>query len=52
MRTLIERSRIEQFFLVYKQIPIGRKEVRLNGYQGINAAIDQVKTALDSFKVN
>lgn len=46
----IERSRIEQFFMVYKRIPIGRKQVKLHGYEGVNAAIDQVKTALDNFR--
>jgi len=48
----IERNRIEQFFTIYKRLPAGRKEVKLSGYQGANAAIDQVKTALDRFKAN
>ena len=47
----IERDRIEQFFLIYKRIPSGRKEVKLNGLEGANSAIDQVKTALDTFNL-
>ena len=48
----IERERIEQFFTVYKRLPAGRKVVELNGYDGANVAIDEVKSALDKFKVD
>jgi inorganic pyrophosphatase len=48
----IERNRIEQFFAVYKRLPTGRKEVKLNGYEGASAAIGRVKTALDCFKTS
>ena len=48
----IERERIEQFFTVYKRLPAGRKVVELNGFEGANVAIDEVKSALDKFKVD
>lgn len=46
----IERARIEQFFAVYKKLPDGRKIVELKGYEGVNSAVDMLKTALDKFK--
>jgi inorganic pyrophosphatase len=46
----IERSRIEQFFAVYKKLPDGRKVVEMKGYDGVNAAVDMLKTGLDAFK--
>ncbi|MEW6633150.1 MAG: inorganic diphosphatase [Pseudomonadota bacterium] len=48
----IERERIEQFFTVYKRLPTGRKAVELNGFEGANVAIDEVKSALDKFKID
>lgn len=47
----MERSRIEQFFTVYKRLPAGRKVVGLGGFQGASAAIARVKVALDKFNV-
>ena len=46
----IERARIEQFFAVYKKLPDGRKVVEMKGYDGVNAAVDMLKTGLDKFK--
>jgi inorganic pyrophosphatase len=46
----IERSRIEQFFAVYKKLPDGRKVVEMKGFDGVNAAVDMLKTGLDKFK--
>lgn len=46
----IERARIEQFFAVYKKLPDGRKVVEMKGYEGVNAAVDMLKTGLDKFK--
>ena len=46
----IERARIEQFFAVYKKLPDGRKVVEMKGYDGVNAAVDMLKTGLDTFK--
>jgi inorganic pyrophosphatase len=46
----IERARIEQFFAVYKKLPDGRKVVETKGYDGVNAAVDMLKTGLDKFK--
>jgi inorganic pyrophosphatase len=46
----IERSRIEQFFAVYKKLPDGRKVVEMKGFDGVNAAMDMLKTGLDKFK--
>jgi inorganic pyrophosphatase len=46
----IERSRIEQFFAVYKRLPDGRKVVEMKGFDGVNAAMDMLKTGLDKFK--
>ena len=46
----IERSRIEQFFAVYKNLPDGRKVVEMKGFDGVNAAVDMLKTGLDKFK--
>jgi inorganic pyrophosphatase len=46
----IERDRIEQFFAVYKKLPAGRKVVEMKGYDGVNAAVDMLKTGLDKFK--
>jgi inorganic pyrophosphatase len=45
----IERARIEQFFAVYKKLPDGRKVVEMKGYDGVNAAVDMLKTGLDKF---
>lgn len=45
----IERARIEQFFAVYKKLPDGRKVVEMKGYDGVNAAVDKLKTGLDKF---
>jgi inorganic pyrophosphatase len=46
----IERARIEQFFAVYKKLPDGRKVVETKGYDGVNAAVDMLKTGLGKFK--
>lgn len=46
----IERERIEQFFSVYKKLPAGRKVVEVKGFEGVNAAVDSLKGALDKFK--
>jgi inorganic pyrophosphatase len=46
----IERARIEQFFAVYKRLPDGRKVVEMKGFEGVNAAVDMLKTGLDKFK--
>jgi len=46
----IERARIEQFFAVYKKLPDGRKVVEVKGYDGVNGAVDMLKTGLDKFK--
>ena len=46
----IERSRIEQFFAVYKKLPDGRKVVEMKGFDGVNAAVDMLKSGLDKFK--
>ncbi len=46
----IERSRIEQFFAVYKKLPDGRKVVEMKGFDGVKAAMDMLKTGLDKFK--
>jgi inorganic pyrophosphatase len=46
----IERARIEQFFAVYKRLPDGRKVVEMKGYDGVNAAVDMLKSGLDKFK--
>jgi inorganic pyrophosphatase len=46
----IERLRIEQFFAVYKKLPDGRKVVEMKGFDGVNAAVDMLKTGLDKFK--
>jgi inorganic pyrophosphatase len=46
----IERLRIEQFFAVYKKLPDGRKVVEMKGFDGVNAAMDMLKTGLDKFK--
>jgi inorganic pyrophosphatase len=46
----IERARIEQFFAVYKTLPDGRKVVETKGYDGVDAAVDMLKTGLDKFK--
>ena len=46
----IERLRIEQFFAVYKNLPDGRKVVEMKGFDGVNAAVDMLKTGLDKFK--
>jgi inorganic pyrophosphatase len=46
----IERARIEQFFAVYKKLPDGRKVVETKGYDGVDAAVDMLKTGLDKFK--
>lgn len=46
----IERARIEQFFAVYKKLPDGRKVVEMKGYDGVNAAVDMLKTGLDKAK--
>ncbi len=46
----IERARIEQFFAVYKKLPEGRKVVEMGGYEGVNAAVDMLKTGLDKAK--
>ena len=46
----IERSRIEQFFAVYKRLPDGRKVFEMKGFDGVNAAMDMLKTGLDKFK--
>ncbi|MBM3543759.1 MAG: inorganic diphosphatase [Alphaproteobacteria bacterium] len=46
----IERARIEQFFAVYKKLPDGRKVVEMKGFDGVNAAVDMLKTGLDKFK--
>jgi len=48
----IERARIEQLFAVYKKLPDGRKIVELKGYEGVNAAVDMLNTALDKFKTH
>jgi len=45
----IERARIEQFFAVYKKLRDGRKVVEMKGYDGVNAAVDMLKTGLDKF---
>ena len=45
----IERARIEQFFAVYKKLPDGRKVVEMKGYDGVNAAVDMLKSGLDKF---
>jgi inorganic pyrophosphatase len=47
----IERARIEQFFAVYKKLPDGRKVVEMKGYDGVNAAVDMLKSGLDKFKM-
>lgn len=46
----IERDRIEQFFAVYKKLPARSKVVEMNGYEGIDAAQDMLKTGLETFK--
>lgn len=46
----IERSRIEQFFAVYKKLPDGRKVVEMKGFDGVKAAMDMLKTGLDKCK--
>jgi inorganic pyrophosphatase len=46
----IERARIEQFFAMYKKLPDGRKVVEMKGYDGVNAAVDMLKTGLNKFK--
>jgi len=46
----VERARIEQFFAVYKKLPEGRKVVEMKGFDGVNAAVDMLKTGLDKFK--
>ncbi|MGH6734520.1 MAG: inorganic diphosphatase [Methyloceanibacter sp.] len=46
----IERARIEQFFAVYKKLPDGRKVVEMNGYDGVNAAVDMLTSGLEKFK--
>ena len=46
----IERDRIEQFFAVYKTLPAGRKVVEVKGFDGIDAAVEMLKTGLDKFK--
>jgi inorganic pyrophosphatase len=46
----IERARIEQFFAVYKRLPDGRKVVEMKGFDGVNAAVDMLKSGLDKFK--
>jgi inorganic pyrophosphatase len=46
----IERSRIEQFFAVYKRLPDGRKVVEMKGFDGVNAAVDMLKSGLDKFQ--
>jgi inorganic pyrophosphatase len=46
----IERERIEQFFAVYKKLPAGSKVVETKGFEGVNAAVDMLKTSLDKFK--
>jgi inorganic pyrophosphatase len=46
----IDRARIEQFFAVYKKLPDGRKVVEMKGYDGVNAAVDMLKSGLDKFK--
>lgn len=46
----IERSRIEQFFAVYKKLPDGRKVVEMKVFDGVKAAMDMLKTGLDKFK--
>jgi inorganic pyrophosphatase len=46
----IERARIEQFFAVYKKLPDGRKVVEMKGFEGVNVAVDMLKSGLDKFK--
>lgn len=46
----IERQRLEAFFRVYKDLPEGRKEVVLNGFEGPNVAQDRVANALSTYR--
>lgn len=45
----IEKQRIEQFFLVYKKLPAGKKLVEVNGWGNAEEARKIVKEALDRF---
>jgi inorganic pyrophosphatase len=42
--------RIEAFFRVYKQLPVGRKTVELHGFGGVDEASECVKNAIDHKK--
>ncbi len=46
----IERQRMESFFRVYKQLPEGRKEVVLNGFEDAEPAIELVSTAIRNYR--
>jgi len=44
----IEKERIEAFFRVYKDLPIGRKIVELGGFENAEAARAMIQQALES----
>ncbi|MDW6025351.1 inorganic diphosphatase [Mesorhizobium sp. BAC0120] len=46
----IERARLESFFRVYKQLPAGRKEVVLNGFEDVAVAQELVSAAITNFR--
>jgi len=46
----IERQRIEAFFRVYKDLPVGRNPVELGGFVGADAAMASVRAALDAYR--
>ncbi|MDA1307942.1 MAG: inorganic diphosphatase [Acidobacteria bacterium] len=45
-----ERQRIEAFFRVYKDLPVGRKQVELRGFVGADAATASVRAAIDAYR--
>jgi inorganic pyrophosphatase len=47
---VIEQERIEGFFRVYKQLPEDRKEVELDGFEGVEAATAMVETAIGRYQ--
>jgi inorganic pyrophosphatase len=48
----IERARIEQFFAVYKKLPNGSKVVETKGFDGVDAAVSALNTAIGKFKTH
>lgn len=46
----IERSRLEAFFRVYKQLPAGRKVVELGGFEDAAKAQEEVAQAIRNYR--